>query len=105
MGVSLSDSRSTRDALLEQPEAWPAFAVPLAWCGVILVVSRTLASTEMDASGEWVPSRNESGVDFWLADADPGLLLAEISGHQWGPGLSWPELRAIAGAPAPDRLA
>jgi hypothetical protein len=104
LGMSLLEVESAQEALLQQPEAWPAFTVPLPR-GLILIVCRTETSTELGPSGEWIPSDKECGTDFWLADADPGLLLAEISGHQWGPGLSWPELRAIANIGAPDRLA
>ncbi|GIE88366.1 hypothetical protein Are01nite_48460 [Actinoplanes regularis] len=49
----------------------------------------------------------EYRVDFWLAPGDggPGMMLADLLGHWFGPALRWVELRGIVRAALPDRVA
>lgn len=104
-GLEPAEVRAAQEALLFRTDRWPVFPVPTGRGATILVVHRAQRGIELNSSGEWVPSRTESATDFWLGlDPGHGVRLAEISGHRWGPGLSWPELREIARA-APDRRA
>jgi hypothetical protein len=105
-GVTWDEARETGLPLLRRPDEWPVLSLPLPAGGVMVVIHRTDRIMTLGEGCVWVPDRNESRVDFWLAPpVGAGLELASVSGHQWGPGLRWPELRGIARAAAPDRLA
>lgn len=104
-GTTWEQAREAKRSMLFRPEAWPVFTVPLPTGAVVVVVYRTDAFMTLDLGCVWVPDQ-EYRVDFWLAPRNgPGLNLATRSGHPRGPGLSWPELRAIAGADEPDDAA
>ncbi|WP_285551794.1 hypothetical protein [Actinoplanes regularis] len=86
-------------------EAWPAFTVGLPSGAAALVVYRTdLAPTPGPGC---VELDEEYQVDFWLAPGDggPGMVLADLSGHWFGPASRWVELRGIVQAALPDRVA
>ncbi len=87
-------------------DRWPVFTVELPSGAVLLVVYRSESSVRL-ARGCVVEPDVSYWVDLWLAPADggPGLGLAELSGSFRGPGLRWPELREIARAALPDRVA
>lgn len=104
-GVTWDEARDAGLRLLRRPDSWPVFSVPLPAGGVIVVVHAAERFMTLGLGCVWVPDC-ESSVDFWLAPpVGDGLELARISGHPWGPGLRWPELRGIARAAAPDRMA
>ncbi|MEU4162137.1 hypothetical protein [Actinoplanes sp. NPDC026670] len=85
---------------------WPTFTITLPSGGAALVVYRTDAMVTLEP-GCVVGPHTEYMVDFWLAPGDggPGMTLAQLSGHWFGPGLRWAELQAIARDALPDRLA
>lgn len=70
-------------------ETWPAFRIPLAGGHVLWIVHRNFPG--------------EAGTDYLVThpDWDRHMDLASLDGHFSGPGLSWPELLAVAeSAPA-----
>jgi hypothetical protein len=91
--------------VLFEAQRWPVFPVGLASGGVLLVVYRTFSSVALGR--DRVTSEQETGIDFWLApdDGGPGLDLAVVAGTGFGPGLRWAELRGVARAALPDRVA
>ncbi|KUO11099.1 hypothetical protein [Streptomyces sp. DSM 15324] len=89
-GADHADVDAAAEALYERTDVWPAYRIPLPH-------GRTL----------WVVHRNapdDSGTDYLLTG--PGLHrereLAAIEGHFRGPGLSWPDLVALAHAAPAD---
>jgi hypothetical protein len=88
-GADIDDVEELLDELMDH-DHWPVFTVPLHHGAAIWVIHRNLDG--------------DMGLDFVLSH--PGwpedLRLASIEGSFVGPGLSWPELTAIADNPPPD---
>ena len=104
-GVSPEQARAAHIELLGRPDSWPVITVPLPTGGVIVIAHCFQRLWMLGPDCTWLPD-DEHWTDFWLAaPTGPGVLLATISSHSRGPGLRWPEVRAIASAAAPDRLA
>jgi hypothetical protein len=82
------DEVSSADAEIRSSEAWPVLQVPLRDGARIAVV--------------WRNYEDDAGVDYLLLPAGgaKAITLAVLDGHQFGPGISWPELRAVAGRAA-----
>ncbi|MFG2131151.1 hypothetical protein ACGFNV_25490 [Streptomyces sp. NPDC048751] len=88
-GADSADVDAAGEALYSAEEVWPAFRVPLAGGHLLWIVHRNFPE--------------DSGTDYLIAhpDWDRHACLASIEGHFSGPGLSWPELVAVAeSAPA-----
>lgn len=76
---------------LQDPNRWPFLAVPLARGHCLYILFRNF--------------EGDAGWDYLLqpADSDTVITLAALEGGFQGPGLSWPELLAVAGQPDPAR--
>lgn len=88
-GADSADVDEAASVLYEAEEVWPAFRIPMAGGHVLWIVHRNFP--------------DDSGTDYLIAhpDWDRHAYLASIDGHFSGPGLSWPELVAVAeSAPA-----
>ncbi|GGX10399.1 hypothetical protein [Streptomyces lomondensis] len=88
-GADLADVDAAAEALYESTEVWPAYRIPLPGGAVLWIVHRNFP--------------DDAGTDFLLTRPDrPEVVsLARLDGHFGGPGLSWPDLLAVAGsAPA-----
>jgi hypothetical protein len=85
-GVDVDDAEALCEQLLDH-DRWPVFHVPLKSGATIHVIYRNLDG--------------DMGLDFVLAHPDwpSDLQLAAVEGCFVGPGLSWPELTAIAEQP------
>jgi len=88
-GADAADVDEAAEVLYGPEEVWPAFRVPLAGGHVLWIVHRNFPG--------------EAGTDYLIThpDWDRHAHLAALDGHFSGPGLSWPELLAVAGS-APD---
>ncbi|MEV1061743.1 hypothetical protein [Streptomyces sp. NPDC050263] len=83
-GVDRAVVREAQD-LLNLPTAWPAFTVDLGGGANLAVVYRNF--------------EDDAGVDYLLVPG-PGvdcIRIATLEGEYEGPGISWPELLAVAG--------
>ncbi|MFJ2830962.1 hypothetical protein ACIPC1_25920 [Streptomyces sp. NPDC087263] len=90
-GADEADVDAATEALYSAPEAWPAYRIPLTGGHLLWVVHRNFP--------------DDPGTDYLLThpDWDRDAPLASLEGHFSGPGLSWPELVAVAdSAPARD---
>ncbi|MDO0916147.1 hypothetical protein QQM39_36565 [Streptomyces sp. DT2A-34] len=88
-GADSADVDEAAEALYGAEQIWPAFRIPMAGGHVLWIVHRNFP--------------DDSGTDFLIAhpDWDRHACLASLDGHYSGPGLSWPELVAVAeSAPA-----
>ncbi|WP_327002899.1 hypothetical protein OHA72_48725 [Dactylosporangium sp. NBC_01737] len=104
-GITPAQARTAYTELLHRPDSWPVITVPLPAGGVIVIAHCLQRLWMLGPDCTWLPD-DESWTDFWLAaPTGHGVPLALISGNWRGPGLRWPELRTIARAAAPDRLA
>ncbi|MEW2040555.1 hypothetical protein AB0885_26365, partial [Streptomyces sp. NPDC005534] len=88
-GADGADVDAAAEALYGTADPWPAYRLPLAGGHVLWIVHRN--------------HPDDSGTDYLIthpAWSRPGHL-ASIEGHFSGPGLSWPELSAVAGSAPP----
>ncbi|MDF3141931.1 MULTISPECIES: hypothetical protein [unclassified Streptomyces] len=88
-GADSADVDEAAAVLYGAQEVWPAFRIPMAGGHMLWIVHRNFP--------------DDSGTDYLIAhpDWDRHAYLASIEGHYSGPGLSWPELVAVAeSAPA-----
>ncbi|MFJ8113035.1 hypothetical protein [Streptomyces sp. NPDC096132] len=88
-GADAADVDAALEALHEATEVWPAYRIPLPDDRVVWVVHRNFP--------------DDAGVDYLLTGPDLPRVerLASIEGHFCGPGLSWPDLLAVAGSAPP----
>ncbi|MFF5186934.1 hypothetical protein ACFY30_24745 [Streptomyces sp. NPDC000345] len=88
-GADAADVDAALEALHDTTRVWPAYRIPLP-LGQVWIVHRNLPG--------------DPGVDYLRTDPRlPGVQrLASIDGHCTGPGLSWPDLLAVADAAPPD---
>ncbi|MEU8124325.1 hypothetical protein AB0C21_36920 [Spirillospora sp. NPDC049024] len=86
-GLDVDDAEALCEQLFGH-DRWPVFAVPLQSGAIIHVIYRNLDG--------------DMGMDYMLGHPDwrGDLQLAAVEGCFAGPGLSWPELTAIAHRPA-----
>ncbi|MFB7668152.1 hypothetical protein ACFC1R_30235 [Kitasatospora sp. NPDC056138] len=84
-----ADHRTYQQRLWQRTD-WPVFTIPLA-AGLRLHVVYRMPS-------DYHAHPDEAGVDYLVhhPDWDGAELLARDDGHFMGPGLSWPELVAVA---------
>lgn len=88
-GADLADVDAAGDALYDATEVWPAYRIPLPGGHLLWIVHRNFP--------------DDAGTDYLLTHPDRAreTCLASIEGHFTGPGLSWPDLVAVAdSAPA-----
>ncbi|GGN69937.1 hypothetical protein GCM10011579_044620 [Streptomyces albiflavescens] len=88
-GADAADVDAAAEALYDATEIWPAFCLPLAGGHLVWIVQVTLS--------------DDPGTSYLITHPDWRRHghLASIEGHFSGPGLSWPELVAVAdSAPA-----
>jgi hypothetical protein len=88
-GADPADVDEAAEALYGAEEVWPAFRIPMAGGHVLWIVHRNFP--------------DDSGTDYLIAHPqwDRQAYPASLDGHYSGPGLSWPELVAVAeSAPA-----
>ncbi|MFD7812650.1 hypothetical protein ACFV6E_06840 [Streptomyces sp. NPDC059785] len=88
-GADGADVDAAAQSLYETSEVWPALRIPMAGGHLLWIVLRNFPE--------------DGGVDYLLTHPDwtRDAPLASIEGHFSGPGLSWPELIAVAdGTPA-----
>ncbi|WP_370256056.1 hypothetical protein [Streptomyces sp. V4I8] len=88
-GADSADVDEAISALHGAEQVWPAFRIPLAGGHTLWIVHRNFP--------------DEAGTDYLIThpDWDRHAYLASLEGHYSGPGLSWPELLAVAeSAPA-----
>ena len=85
-GIDIDDAEALADTLFDH-DAWPVLTVPLHHGAVIHTIYRNLDG--------------DAGLDYVVAHPDwhQDLHLAAIEGSFVGPGLSWPELTAVADNP------
>lgn len=85
-GADIVEAEELYDRMFDH-DHWPAFTVPLRSAGNIHVIYRNLDG--------------DMGLDYVLTHPDwpHDLCLAAVEGCFIGPGLSWPELVAIANQP------
>lgn len=90
LGADPADVDAAAEALYDATEVWPVYRVPLPGGAVLWIVHRNFP--------------DDAGTDFLLTHPDRPreVPLASIEGHHTGPGLSWPDLIAVAGAAPPD---
>ncbi|MFD5632343.1 hypothetical protein [Streptomyces sp. NPDC127072] len=88
-GADEADVDAATEALYSAREVWPAYRIPLAGRHLLWTVHRNFP--------------DDPGTDYLIThpDWDRDVPLASLEGHFSGPGLSWPELVAVAdSAPA-----
>lgn len=88
-GADSADVDEAISALHGAEEVWPAFRIPMAGGHTLWIVHRNFP--------------DDAGTDYLIThpDWDRHAYLASLDGHYSGPGLSWPELVAVAeSAPA-----
>ncbi|WP_405926190.1 hypothetical protein [Streptomyces sp. NBC_00035] len=88
-GADEADVDAATEALYSAREVWPAYRIPLAGGHLLWIVHRNFP--------------DDPGTDYLIThpDWDRDVPLASLEGHFSGPGLSWPELVAVAdSAPA-----
>ncbi|MFI6336478.1 hypothetical protein [Streptomyces sp. NPDC050535] len=88
-GADEADVDAATEALYSAREVWPAYRIPLAGGHLLWTVHRNFP--------------DDPGTDYLIThpDWDRDAPLASLEGHFSGPGLSWPELVAVAdSAPA-----
>ncbi|MFE7274533.1 hypothetical protein [Streptomyces sp. NPDC057623] len=88
-GADSADVDEAISALHDAEEVWPAFRIPVAGGHTLWIVHRNFP--------------DDAGTDYLIThpDWDRHAFLASLDGHYSGPGLSWPELVAVAeSAPA-----
>ncbi|MGF0172715.1 hypothetical protein ACQF36_20095 [Streptomyces sp. Marseille-Q5077] len=88
-GADSADVDEAISALHGAEEIWPAFRIPMTGGHMLWIVHRNFP--------------DDAGTDYLIThpDWDRHACLASLDGHYSGPGLSWPELVAVAGsAPA-----
>ncbi|WP_369245448.1 hypothetical protein [Streptomyces sp. R41] len=88
-GADAADVDAATEALYDATEVWPAYRIPLTGGHLLWIVHRNFP--------------DDPGTDYLIThtDWDRDASLASIEGHFSGPGLSWPELVAVAdSAPA-----
>ncbi|GAA3830403.1 hypothetical protein GCM10023083_74110 [Streptomyces phyllanthi] len=83
-GADTADVDAAAEALYDTTRIWPAYRLPL-----------------RDGRLLWIVHRNfpdDAGTDYLVTGPGTGghTTLASSEGHHRGPGLSWPELTAIA---------
>lgn len=91
-GADEADVDAATEALYSAQEIWPAYRIPLAGGHLLWIVHRNFP--------------DDPGTDYLIThpDWDRDVPLASLEGHFSGPGLSWPELVAVADS-APARAA
>jgi hypothetical protein len=89
-GADPADVDAAGEALYDTTEVWPAYRIPLPGGAVLWIVHRNFP--------------DDAGTDFLLTHPDRPreVPLASIEGHHTGPGLSWPDLIAVADAAPAD---
>ncbi|WP_307673669.1 hypothetical protein [Streptomyces sp. V4I2] len=88
-GADPADVDAAGEALYGATEVWPAYRIPLPGGHLLWIVHRNFP--------------DDPGTDYLLTHPDQAreTSLASIEGHFTGPGLSWPDLVAVAdSAPA-----
>ena len=88
-GADEADVDAATEALYSARDVWPAYRIPLAGGHLLWTVHRNFP--------------DDPGTDYLIThpDWDREAPLASLEGHFTGPGLSWPELVAVAdSAPA-----
>ncbi|MEV7342441.1 hypothetical protein [Streptomyces sp. NPDC093544] len=91
-GADEADVDAATEALYSARDVWPAYRIPLTGGHLLWIVHRNFP--------------DDPGTDYLIThpDWDRDAPLASLEGHFSGPGLSWPELVAVADS-APRRAA